>query len=295
MKDFKSHFRFSKQERNGIFFLLLLIVVLQLSYFLIKTQSSQGEEKGIHDVASQHLIDSLKRLALTKNVPKIYPFNPNFITDYKGYTLGMSPKEIDRLLKFREEGKYVNSATEFQEITQVSDSLLSSMSIYFKFPEWTQKRNNTYTPATIQNKKRQSVAPKEIIDLNQVTPEQLKKVYGIGDKLSARIVKFRDRLGGFLVNEQLYDVYGLDSQVVKRILKRYQVLNPPKIKRINVNTATASEIAQLIYINRSQAEEIVRYREENGSFSSLNEMTSMFNVSKEKIDRIGLYLSFEEE
>ena len=275
--------------------MLLLIAVLQLSYFLIKTQSSQGEQKEILDVTSQHLIDSLKQLALIKEVPTIYPFNPNFITDYKGYTLGMSPQEIDRLLKFREEGKYVNSATEFQEITKVSDSLLSSISTYFKFPEWTQKRNKVETSAAIHYKKRQPAERKEITDLNQVTLEQLKRVYGIGDKLSARIVKFRDRLGGFLVNEQLYDVYGLDAQVVERILKRYQVLNPPKIKRINVNTATASEIAQLIYINRSQAEEIVRYREENGSFSSLNEMTSMFNVSKEKIDRIGLYLSFEEE
>ena len=275
--------------------MLLLIAVLQLSYFLIKTQSSQGEQKEILDVTSQHLIDSLKQLALTKEMPTIYPFNPNFITDYKGYTLGMSPQEIDRLLKFREEGKYVNSAIEFQEITKVSDSLLSSISTYFKFPEWSQKRNKVETSAAIHYKKRQPAEGKEITDLNQVTLEQLKRVYGIGDKLSARIVKFRDRLGGFLVNEQLYDVYGLDAQVVERILKRYQVLNPPKIKRINVNTATASEIAQLIYINRSQAEEIVRYREENGSFSSLNEMTSMFNVSKEKIDRIGLYLSFEEE
>jgi hypothetical protein len=59
--------------------------------------------------------------------PKIYPFNPNFITDFKGYKLGMSVTEIDRLLAFRKTNRYVNSAAEFQQVTQVSDSLLAQI------------------------------------------------------------------------------------------------------------------------------------------------------------------------
>jgi hypothetical protein len=53
----------------------------------------------------------------------LYPFNPNFITDFKGYKLGMSVQEID-LLEYRKGNKYVNSPKEFQAVTQVSDSLL---------------------------------------------------------------------------------------------------------------------------------------------------------------------------
>jgi hypothetical protein len=40
--------------------------------------------------------------------------------------------EIDRLLAFRKENKYVNSAKEFQNVTKVSDSLLND-GPYFKF------------------------------------------------------------------------------------------------------------------------------------------------------------------
>ena len=36
----------------------------------------------------------------------IYPFNPNFISDYKGYKLGMSIQEIDRLHQYRAQNKY---------------------------------------------------------------------------------------------------------------------------------------------------------------------------------------------
>lgn len=275
--------------------MLILIVLLQSVHFFIKRQDSHAENQVVFDKSLQIQIDSLKRLALVDGTPKIYPFNPNFITDYKGYTLGMSPQEIDRLLKFRETGKYVNSAMEFQKVTRISDSLLFSISPFFKFPEWTQKRNRSKTSIEAPNKKRHIIPSKATNDLNKATAKELMQVYGVGLKLSSRIVKFRDRLGGFLVNEQLYDVYGLDAQVVERILERFQVLHPPQIKRININSASAPEIAQLIYISYSQAVEIVKYRKENGPFRSLNEMANMFNDSSEKIDRIGLYLSFEEE
>jgi hypothetical protein len=77
-------------------------------------------------MALQAGVDSMKNNDKDK-VKKIYLFNPNFITDYKGYKLGMSVAEIDRLLEFRKGDKYVNSAAEFQKITKVSDSLLKTM------------------------------------------------------------------------------------------------------------------------------------------------------------------------
>ena len=100
----RSHFnparrsgRFNKQERSGIFFLLLLIIILQGVYFYIKTKPFKGESVVIIDTMVQSQLDSLRLLALQKDTNKIFPFNPNYITDYKGYTLGMSVEELDRL------------------------------------------------------------------------------------------------------------------------------------------------------------------------------------------------------
>nr|WP_299344517.1 helix-hairpin-helix domain-containing protein [Allomuricauda sp.] len=281
----KSHFKFDKQERNGIFFLLLIIIVLQGIYFWVKYRPADDSPLALNEDL-QARIDSIKRSDYETKDFKTYPFNPNYITDYKGYSLGMSAEEIDRLLTFRQKGDFINSAEEFQEVTQVSDSLLQIISPSFKFPAW--KKSSAKRKTFSENKK-------EVKGLNTATAVELKQIRGVGEVLSKRIIKFRDRLGGFLVNEQLYDVYGLEPNVVEGILERFQVLHPPEIKKININSASAVEIAQLVYINRSKAEEIVRYREENGSFSSLNEMTKMFNVSEEKIDRIGLYLLFKED
>lgn len=285
MNNFKSHFKFNKQERSGIFFLLLLIIILQGVFFYIKTKPFQKETLFVANVAEQSQLDSLRLLALQKDSIKIFPFNPNFISDYKGYSLGMSIDELDRLFAFRNTGKYVNSAEEFQKVTQISDSLLAVIATSFKFPEWT-KRKKVKTYSTVRSKK-----AIEVKDLNLATAEELKSIYGIGETLSNRIIKFRDRLGGFLINEQLNDVYGLESEVVQRTLEKFVVLSPPPIEKININLATAKEISRLIYIDRKVADEIVTLRNEKGNIESFEELFNINGFPINKIDRIKLYLT----
>ena len=293
--DFKPYFSLNRQEKSGVFFLLLIIVVLQVILFLMKGSSTKGNFSV--DKEAQIEIDSLKKVAGRKSSTAIYPFNPNYITDYKGYTLGMSPEQIDRLLTYRKSNLFVNSAEEFQQVTKVSDSLLKSMSPYFKFPDWVNKNNlkegSVPTPNSITAKRKvyDYGETTKIKDLNSVTVEELKSIYGIGEKLSQRIVKFRNRLGGFMVNEQLYDVYGLESEVVERTLLRFQVLKKPDFEKININTASAKKLMELVYIKRNVANGIIDYRNVNGSIVSFDELMNIENFPKDKIDRIKLYLT----
>ena len=84
------------------------------------------------DWAIQAQIDSFK------NLPKastIYPFNPNYLSDQRGYFLGLSPLEIDRLHAYRTQGKWINSAEDFQRVTGVDSTWMDKRySPYFKFP-----------------------------------------------------------------------------------------------------------------------------------------------------------------
>ncbi|PCJ92654.1 MAG: hypothetical protein COA50_15220 [Flavobacteriaceae bacterium] len=294
MKNIKSHFRFNKQERSGIFFLLLVIILFQGAHFYFNIQSVPETESPFSVNAElQAEIDALKKLQAEKDSFKMYPFNPNFISDHKGYALGMSVMEIDRLHAFRALNQFANSVDEFQEVTQVSDSLLHKISPYFKFPEWTQKKSKRLTTSSTAAKSSMLVRQKvvEVRDLNLITAEELKIINGIGEKLSARIIKFRNRLGGVLVNEQLLDVYGLEPIVVERTLKRFRVLQPPQIKQININTASINEISNLVYISYSVAQKIVDYRENNGRINSFDELRDIEGFANDKIDRIQLYLS----
>lgn len=288
MKNIKSHFKFNKEERSGIFFLLLILVALQLGYFGLKYfPNNQNHNLFSIDVKSQKEIDSLIGARRDSKDSVRYFFNPNFISDYKGYTLGMSPDEIDRLHKYREQNKYVNSADEFKNVTKVSDSLLAAISPYFKFPEWTQGKNTV-----LSNEKEKKNNQHTIKDLNQITGEELESINGIGKKLSARIIKFRNRLGGFLVDEQLYDVYGLDEEVAGKALQKFKVLKPPLIEKIAINSASASEISKLVYIPYRLAEKIVKKRELVGHYESVEDLLDIPSFPVDRKDRIALYLSF---
>lgn len=296
--DFKPYFSLNKQEKSGVFFLLLIIVVLQVVFYLVKYTSHTREPSLTIDRETQITLDSLKLASLQKDSTRFFPFNPNYISDYKGYALGMSPEQIDRLHAYRKGNSFVNSAEEFQEVTKVSDSLLKSISPYFKFPEWVKKNNLKKKgslaphPMATKNGVFNKGKPADIKDLNSVTTEELKSIYGIGEKLSQRIVKFRNRLGGFLVNEQLYDVYGLEPDVVERALERYQVVKKPVIEKININTASAKKLSNLVYIQKNVANDIIDYRNAKGSINSIDELINIENFPIEKIDRIKLYLAF---
>ncbi|NER18439.1 ComEA family DNA-binding protein [Spongiivirga citrea] len=277
----KSHFQFSKNERNGIFFLILLIVVLQLIYWFV--DFSQDEQLVVNSEIEllNRQIDSFSAL---QPVKKAFTYNPNFITEEKGYQLGLSLDEIDRLHRFRAIGKYVNTADEFQQVTQVSDSVLNTIKQDFRFPNFKPQKKGT---------KALLVKPKIAIvkeDLNSVSENELKAISGIGNALAARIIKFRTALGGFLVEDQLYDVYGLKPEVVNKVKERYSVFTKPTIERLNINEVSAYELSSLVYVKYSLAKKIVAYRDSVGTFESIDQLTKIEGFPTNKIERIRLYL-----
>lgn len=244
------------------------------------------------DKALQEQFDSLRSASVKEKKRYIRSFNPNFISDFKGYILGMSTDEIDRLHAFRSEDRYVNSAVEFQKVTGVPDSLLKKIAPFFRFPVFTKTTGKKTAAKKLDELPPTSLVEKEVQDLNEATSSDLQRIRGIGAVLSKRIVKFRNSLGGFLVNEQLYDVYGLEPQVVERVLGSFQVLNAPEIEKININSANVSELAHLVYISYDIAENIVTFREANGPYQSFEDLFNVDDFPVNKIDRIALYLSY---
>lgn len=284
---FKSYFQYSKSQRSGIFLLVVLCVICQLAFFYLgpSMENSEDSEKQKW-ISLQSKVDSLK-VEKQNYIPKIYPFNPNFITDYKGSKLGMSVAEIDRLLNFRKTNQYVNSASEFQKVTQVSDSLLSTISPYFKFPDWVNKRKaNNYKPF---EKKTEKIV---LLDINHATKEDLIKIYGIGPALSDRILKQKELFGGFVSLKQMDDIWGLSPEVIENLNKYFIVTALPRIKKIDINNASIKELMLFPYFKYALAKSIVTYRSMNGDFKNSEDLTKINDFPSEKLDIISLYLEF---
>jgi len=295
---FAKYFRFTKQQRTGIFLLFVLIIILQTIYFFVDFNLPEKAFPEKEEWMSlQTEIDSMK-LAKFSEKPKIYSFNPNFITDYKGYKLGMSVQEIDRLLAFRKENKYVSSAKEFQDVTKVSDSLLSSMAPLFKFPDWVQKKTDFKTEkkefVQKENFKKENFKKEKIVllDINQATQEDLVKIYGIGEALSARILKQKEILGSFVSMEQMNDVWGLSPEVISELNSHFKVVIPSSLKKIAINDASLKELSQFSYFKYTLAKQIVTYRSMNGNINNIEDLSKIKGFPVEKAKIISLYLEF---
>ncbi|HSM62472.1 MAG TPA: helix-hairpin-helix domain-containing protein [Gillisia sp.] len=289
---FKSHFVFNRSQQTGIFLLVAIIVVLQLVYHFVDF-SKNNIPSGLNEQdlnLFQKKIDSVKLAASAVKSVKIFPFNPNLITDYKGYTLGMSPEEIDRLHAYRAGDKWVNSSEEFQQVTEISDSLLQKISPYFKFPDWVTSGKPAPRLKTANSSKK---AVNDKNDLNTATAEDLMMLNGIGEVLSGRIVNYRNRIGGFVADLQLKDIYGLNYELREEIQSYYTVKSPPEIKILNINEASLIELSGIPYINYELAREIINYRLLHENISNFEELAKIKEFPSEKIDRIALYLSVE--
>ena len=288
----QSHFKFTQKQRSGIFLLLLLIIIFQCIYFYASFSSEEILVNQPELEIFQNEIDSLRLVEIKNRKPKIYPFNPNYITDYKGYTLGMTNQEIDRLLKFREQNNWVNSAKEFQNITKVSDSLLDAISPYFKFPDWVTNPKPKNTFAYQKNDSPKSYDEK--IDLNIATINQLRKVNGIGEKLSERIINYRNKFaGGFIADVQLEDIYGLTPEVIERVLNQFIVKTPRQIIKFNLNQVTRDELVTIQHIDYELAYEIVEQRILREGYNSLEELIKVKGFPVNKIEIIKLYLTLD--
>ena len=180
---------------------------------------------------------------------------------------------------------------QFQEVTKVSDSLLNKISPYFKFPDWItnpKPKSNNYNNSFAKNDKPKTFNQK--VDLNKATASQLQKVYGVGEKLSDRIIKYRTKFGGFIADVELSEVYGLMPEVIERIREDFTVKTPRAIQTYNINSATRDELVLIKYIDYEVANNIIEERTLREGFRSFEELTKIEDFPIKKLEIIKLYL-----
>lgn len=294
MKNLHTLAYFSKQQRKGILIFFLIIVSMQLIYYFSdfsnnnKTLTEENQWLSLQDK-----IDSIGANN-PKAEYKLYPFNPNFITDFKGYKLGMTTEQINKLLAFRKQGKFANSPEEFQQVTGISDSLLNAISPYFKFPDWVNNKNNSNYTNYKKNPNWKEFPKKEelkVLDINLATKEDLMKINGIGDGISDRILKQKEVFGGFVSMEQMNDVWGLSPEVIENLNKYFKISNIPNVKKVNINNASIKELGQFYYFKYPISKNIVTYRSMNGDIK-IEDLSKIKDFPVDKIKIITLYLDF---
>lgn len=294
MSKFRWIFTFSKGHYLGLLLLVLVITSTQLFIYFIQHQKKSSmvtlSKEEQNWLAVQTEIDSIKSVHAEEQ-GRIYPFNPNFITDYKGYKLGMSLVQIDKLHQYRAKNKYVNSAAEFQKLTGVSQDWMKKYAPFFKFPDWVSISNAKKSSQNefVQNN---TIKKNTVKDINIATQEDLEEVFMIGEKLAQRIITERTKLGSFVSMNQLSFIWGISEEALQDLNKKFIVKNTALINRVQINDASIKELAQFPYFNYSIAKNIVTYRSMHGNIKNSEDLTNVKQFPIDKIKIIALYLDF---
>lgn len=135
--------------------------------------------------------------------------------------------------------------------------------------------------------------PVRIIELNSCDSVSLEALPGIGPVLSARIIKYRNLLGGYASVEQLREVYGLTEDTYNIICGRLSA-DTSAIRKIKINTADYRQLIRLPYFEKEEVSAILKYRKENGRIGSIIEIIENNLISREKAVKVRAYLVFGE-
>ncbi|HBE40540.1 MAG TPA: hypothetical protein DDW27_04930 [Bacteroidales bacterium] len=138
-----------------------------------------------------------------------------------------------------------------------------------------------------------SYRPEKVINLNKCDSAALESLPGLGPVLSARIIKYRNLLGGFADISQLKEVYGLPEETYDLISARLKA-DPADVRKININTADFKQLLRLPYFDRYEVASILKYRELQGRILSGEELVGNGILTAEKIEKVKWYLEFEE-
>ncbi len=322
MKQFlKDYFTFNKGDRNGI--IVLLFLLFGMLFFMsiinglapIKKQDYSSFDKlllELEKIKTETNNDSeippayqKSSSTLEKTLPpfeafthKLYKFNPNQLPEHNWQELGLSAKQIRTLKNYEAKGGKFYKKEDLKKIYGIPVQLYETLEPYIDIPAKEKKnfptQNDFKLKDSLFTKKMVSLEePKAIVlELNSADTSKLKNLKGIGSTFAKRILSYREKLGGYISFNQLYEVWGIDSQTVKQVIPQL-TLNPLQIKKIPLNHCTVSELKKHPYLNYNIANNIVLFRDRHGDFAKLQDIKQAVLVNEELFRKIAPYLTLD--
>jgi competence protein ComEA len=284
----RSVFGFSRAETNGFLFLLPLLLFIVFSepiyrYWIVSQPIDRSKDAAKLDSLLANL-EWEKDSVRVGNEVLPFMFNPNSASANDFERLGFHPYLASRIINYRlKKGKFLIK----EDLLKMYGMDTAFYQQLYKFIDLPERKPIATKPRT--ERKQKIIATK--IDLNLADTSQLIKLYGIGKKLSERIVKYRDRLGGFIVTSQLKEVYGLDSAVIKTILTKYFIENNFTPKQLNINSATEAALKSHPYVSNKLAKLIVAYRFQHGKFKEIDDLLHIRLLTENEFEKVKAYLT----
>ncbi len=307
----KEYLTFTNRERKAILLLVSIIGILLGSMAYLKFRphdttkidfsefekeidafEKQFQEDSTTDSAEEFQPSSEKKFS-AEIKPSIeisaFAFNPNNLPDSLWLKLGLNQRTVKTIKKYEAKGGKFYKKEDLKKIYGLDKKDYERLEPYIIIPVTASETKKDSSFEKAEKIFHKTAQPIIAFDLNSVSLEELKSLYGIGDAKANSIVKYRSLLGGYFYKEQLLEAYGIDTALYESI-KNYLEVKTKNLISININTAYEPQLRHP-YISKQLAVVLVNYRKMHGNYGSVEEIKKLPLINDELYRKLAPYLT----
>lgn len=221
---------------------------------------------------------------------KLFNFDPNHTTLAGWQHLGLSVRQAAVILRYVAKGGKFRQKEDLQKMYPINAALYTKLIPYIQIAPLDSgdiSRKFKRYPMTLPRKL-------VIVSLNTADTLALDEVKGIGPAFARRIVKYRERLGGFYKKEQLLEVFGLDSVKYHEIKDQVNIDGYP-VRKIIINKVEFADLQHNPYLNFKQVNAIIQFRKQHGNYGNIADLKKVAILPVETIEKLAPYISFDHD
>ena len=287
----RDYFYVSHREARGTLVLIILMLIVIIGTYIYR--NTEGDYSPISSLTPAQIDSLFQEKEDLSHTIYLRSFNPNTESDFESLVV---PYYItNRIIKYRTAGCTFKIKTDLSKIYGLSDSLYQTLEPYIDLPhELETPKKVTYKNTQKYTKLYSSLPPKQKVinyNFNLRTVDSLTLITfpGIGNIYASRIVKYRNRLGGFHSPNQLFEVYGLPKETAQQLLK-HSFIDSISVAQLNLNKVTFKQLLKHPYLEYEDVQNIFNFKRKFGGFNQVNDLQKHQLISDSIFVKVAPYL-----
>lgn len=239
-----------------------------------------------------------------------FSFDPNEADSTQLLRLGLAPFQVRSIYRFRAKGGVFSTPDDFRRVYRLTNGQWERLAPYIVIgrkyrlvsvpPRSYTKSSSVYgniskrdsagiVRDSIRRTFQQKINGDETVDVNTADSAMLCRIPGIGKYYASRIVRYRNRLGGFVSAEQLLEIEDFPADALAWIT----VSSAPAIQKLDVNHLSERKMMKHPYMGYYRASEIAAYRRIHGRLDNIQALYGLQHFSESDIQRLAPYIEFK--
>lgn len=312
MKVYKDRF-YSRSDRKSLLFLVIVILMCTLAFWLVErsgwTGSSSvfadsivkdstikrngrgmtngyGGANGYGDNGGYYAVEGVRQ--------ELFPFDPNTADSTQLLRLGLQPWQVRNIYKYRAHGGIYRQPSDFARVYGLTKGQYQRLQPYIRISDDYKPASDYYGHSRQTNDSVSSVRYNsgklrvgETISLALLDTTAFMSVPGIGSYYSHQIVRYGQRLGGYISVDQLDEIDNFPAEA-----KQFFVADAGSVVRLNINKLKVNQLSKHPYIGFFRAKSIADYRRVHGNITDLSQLSLIRGFSQEERARMEPYIEY---